>query len=152
METEAVLEDPVLGKLIPRTNGLGFTFSLPRKRQGRGTFVDASPEKYPSEEWLIAVRKYIAWFRPKEVAFRAYIAEQCFPGWLSGWYDPEIDRTRTQLGFQRKINLSGINFYWDEDDAGVSVIYNDGGLFGNHGLEVATDYAGNIRGKPLMFG
>jgi hypothetical protein len=73
-----------------------------------------------------------------------------FDGWRSGWYDPEIDRTRTRLGFQRKISLAGINFYWDE--RWVSVVYNDGGLFGGHGIELATDHAGKIDGKPMMFG
>jgi hypothetical protein len=70
-----------------------------------------------------------------------------FDGWWDQWYDPEIDWTQTRLGFQRKINLSGINFYWDEQ--WVSVVYDDGGLFGGHGIELATDYAGKIdRSRP----
>jgi hypothetical protein len=73
-----------------------------------------------------------------------------FDGWRSGWYDPEIDRTKTRLGFQRKVSLAGTNFYWDQP--WVSVVYSDGGLFGSHGIELATDYRGKIDGEPMMFG
>jgi hypothetical protein len=97
-----------------------------------------------------ALRKYIEWFRRNDIAVRAHIAEKMFDGWRSGWYDPEIDRTATQRGFQRKVNLAGINYYWDEQ--WVSLVYNDGGLFGGHGIELATDLAGKIDGEPMMFG
>jgi hypothetical protein len=79
-----------------------------------------------------------------------HIATKMFAGWQSGWYDPEIDHTKTKLGFQRKLNLAGINFYWAEQ--WVSLVYNDGGLFGGHGIELATKLNGKIDGDPTMFG
>jgi hypothetical protein len=148
--TEASFKDPALGKLTWGTNGWTFRFPLGHGRQGRGTIIASSREPRPSTECLAAVRDYVRWFRGNDTALRAHIAGEMFDGWRSGWYDPEIDRTQTRLGFQRKVNLSGINFYWDEP--WVSVVYSDGGLFGGHGIELATDYAGKIDGKPMMFG
>jgi hypothetical protein len=147
---EASFKDPALGKLTWGSNGWEFTFPLTPSRKARGTIIASSPESRPAPECLAAVRDYIRWFRRSDAALRAHIASKMFDGWRSGWYDPEIDRTLTRLGFQRKVNLSGINFYWDEP--WVSVVYNDGGLFGGHGIELATDYAGNIDGEPMMFG
>lgn len=147
---KASFRDPVLGKLTWGTNGWKFTFALPRGRQGRGTVIADSPEPLPSLECLETVRRYVEWFRRNDATLRAHITERMFPGWQSGWYDPEIDTTTTQLGFQRKVNLSGINFYWDDQRA--SVVYNDGGLFGGHGIELATDFSGKITGEPMMFG
>jgi hypothetical protein len=146
----ASFKDPALGKLTWGANGWQFTFPLARGRRGRGTIITSSPESRPDAECLAAVRAYVRWFRRNDAVLRAHIADEMFDGWRSGWYDPEIDRTRTRLGFQRKVSLAGVNFYWDE--RWVSVVYNDGGLFGGHGIEVATDYAGKIDGKPMMFG
>ena len=140
---------PVLGRLEWGQNGWEFTFPL-RGGRGRGTLIADSPQPRPDTAFLDAVREYVHWFRRNDLALRAFITRKMFRGWRSGWYDPEIDRTRTQLGFQRKLNLSGINFYWD--DPWVSVVYNDGNLFGGHGIELATDYAGKIDGDPMMFG
>jgi hypothetical protein len=147
---KASFRDPSLGKLTWGSNGWKFTFALRRGRPGRGTIIASAPAPPPSAECLEALRKYLAWFRRHDTALRAHIAKKLFAGWRSGWYDPEIDRTRTRLGFQGKINLAGINFYWDE--RWVSVVYNDGGLFGGHGIELATDLAGKIDGDPVMFG
>ncbi len=110
----------------------------------------SAPEPRPSAECLEAVRAYIRWFRRNDAALRAHVTRKLFRGWRSAWYDPEIDRTVTRLGFQRKLNLSGINFYWDED--WVSVVYNDGGLFGGHGIELSTDLRGKVTDKPTLFG
>ena len=140
---------PVLGRLEWGQNGWRFTFPL-RGGRGRGTLIADSSRPRPSGEFVEAVRKYIRWFQRNDVALRAHVAKKMFAMWWRNWYDPEIDRTQTQLGFQRKINLSGINFHWG--DPFVSVVYNDGGLFGGHGIELATDYAGKIDGDPQMFG
>jgi len=147
---KASFRDPALGKLTWGTNGWGFTFTLPRSRSGRGTIIAGAPDPPPSAECLESLRKYVAWFRRNDTALRANITKKMFAGWWSGWYDPEIDHTTTKLGFQRKINLAGINFYWDEQ--WVSLIYNDGGLFGGHGIELATDLTGKTNGDPMMFG
>jgi hypothetical protein len=146
----ASFKDPALGKVAWGANGWKFTFPLARGRLGRGTIIASTSESRPDTDCLAAVRAYVRWFRRNDAALRAHIADTMFDGWRSGWYDPEIDRTRTRLGFQRKVNLAGINFYWDEP--WVSIVYNDGGLFGGHGIELATDYAGKIDGKPTMFG
>jgi hypothetical protein len=116
----------------------------------RTSFILWKPLDFTAAECLVAVRDYVRWFRRNDQALRGHIADKMFAGWRRGWYDPDIDRTRTQRGFQRKLSLSGINFYWDEP--WVSVVYNDGGLFGGHGIELATDYAGKIDGEPMMFG
>jgi hypothetical protein len=147
---EASFKDSALGKLTWGANGWKFAFPLSRGHQGRGTIMASSPEPRPAAECLVAVRAYVRWFRRNDAALRAHIADKMFDGWRSGWYDPEIDRTQTRLGFQRKVSLSGINFYWDEP--WVSVVYSDGGLFGGHGIELATDYAGKVDGEPMMFG
>jgi hypothetical protein len=147
---EASFKDPTLGRLTWGANGWEFTFPLTRGRQGRGTIIASSAESRPAAECLAAVRAYVRWFRRKDATLRAHIAAKMFDGWRSGWYDPEIDQTRTRLGFQRKVTLSGINFYWGEP--WVSIVYNDGGLFGGHGIELATNYAGKIDGAPKMFG
>jgi len=147
---EASFTDPALGKLSWGTNGWKFTFPLTRGRQGRGWIIASAPEPRPSVECLETVRKYIRWFSHHDPALRAHVADRMFDGWRQGWYDPEIDRTQTRLGFQRKITLSGINFYWDE--RWVSLVYGDGGLFGGHGIELATDLSGKIDGEPMMFG
>jgi hypothetical protein len=144
------VDDSVLGKLKWGTNGWQFSFALPRGRTGRGTIIADAPDPTASGECLQSVRKYVAWFQRNDTALRAYITDKMFDGWWSGWYDPEIDNTTTRLGFQRKINLAGINFYWEE--RWVSVVYNDGGLFGGHGIELATDFAGKIKDDPMMFG
>jgi hypothetical protein len=142
--------DSVLGKLTWGTNGWEFAFSLPRHRPGRGTIIANARDPRPAAKCLQTVRKYIGWFRRNDATLRAHLANKMFRGWRSNWYDPEIDHTTTRLGFQRKLNLSGINFYWDEQ--WVSVVYNDGGLFGGHGIELVTDLAGKINGEPMMFG
>jgi hypothetical protein len=142
--------DPVLGKLTWGTNGWKFTFTLTRRLLGRGTIMADAPEPRPSAECLQAVRKYVRWFRRNDATLRAHITKRMFRGWRNSWYDPEIDHTTTRLGFQRKVNLGGINFYWDEQ--WVSVVYKDGGLFGGHGIELSTTWAGKIKSDPMMFG
>lgn len=143
-------QDLALGRVTWGTNGWNFRFPLGRGRQGRGTIIASAPEPRPAADCQAAVKDYVQWFRRKDTTLRAYIANKMFAGWRSGWYDPEIDRTRTRLGFQRKLSLSGINFYWDEP--WVSVVYDDGGLFGGHGIALTTTYAGKIDGDPMMFG
>jgi hypothetical protein len=147
---KASFTDRALGKLTWGTNGWGFTFTLATGREGRGTIIASAPDPRPTAECLTAVRDYIRWFRRNDSTLRARIADAMFAGWRKAWYDPEIDRTKTRLGFQRKINIAGINFYWGE--RWVSVVYNDGGLYGGHGIELATDWAGAIDGAPTMFG
>lgn len=147
---KASFRDAVLGKLTWDTNGWRFTFALPRGRSGRGTIIADTPDPLPPTKCLESLQKYIAWFRRNDTALRAHIAKKMFAGWRSGWYDPEIDHTTTPFGFQRKIRLAGINFYWDE--RWVSLVYNDGELFGGHGIELATNLAGKIDGDPMMFG
>lgn len=143
-------EDSDLGQLTWDSLGWRFTFPLARGRRGRGTIIASAPVPRPKAECLASVRDYVRWFRRNDVTLRAYVADKMFDGWRAGWYDPEIDRTRTRLGFRRKIHLSGISFYWDE--GWVSVVYADGGLFGGHGIAVDTDLAGKITGEPSMFG
>ncbi len=140
---------PVLGALAWEGHGWWFTFPL-RGGRGRGTLMTESASERPSDEFLDAVRQYVRWFQRNDTKLRALIARKMFKMWRANWYEPEFDRTRTPLGFQRKLNLAGINFYWDEP--WVSVIYNDGNLFGGHGIELATDFRGKIDGDPMMFG
>lgn len=149
-ETAKVIEDAVLGKLTWGGSGWDFTFPLDRGRQGRGSIMVAFPDQGPTAENVSAVCSYIGWFRRQEGALRAHIAEKMFDGWRSGWYDSEIDRTHTRLGFQRKLSLSGILFYCDE--GWVCLVYNDGNLFGGHGISFSTNWAGEIDGDPMLFG
>jgi hypothetical protein len=144
------INTPTLGKLTWGANGWKFAFPLARGGQGKGTIIAESPEPYPTADCLEAVHKYVRWFRRQDVALRSNIADKMFKGWQTGWYDPEIDHTRTRLGFQRKLHLGGINFYWDEQ--WVSIVYNEGDLFGGHGIELSTDFTGKIDGEPTMFG
>ncbi|QEL16638.1 hypothetical protein [Limnoglobus roseus] len=147
---KASFQHATLGKLTRGTSGWDFTFPLARGRLGQGTICTVAPGPRPPAESLEALQGYLAWFRRNETRLRGHIANKMFAGWRSGWYDPEIDHTTTALGFQRKIGLAGINFYWDE--RWVSLVYNDGGLFGGHAITLSTDLVGKIDRGPTMFG
>lgn len=146
----ATFRDPGLGQLTWAATGWRFSFALTRRRSGRATIIAQAPEPKPAANCLAAVSRYVRWFRRNDSALRSHITKAMYRGWRSNWYDPKEDSTCTPVGFQRKLNLAGINFYWDDD--WVSVVYNDGGLFGGHGIELSTDLDGKITGKPSMFG
>lgn len=143
-------DHPSLGRLNWGATGWSFRFPLTEDQSGRGTVIADTPEPSPSPECLQAIGEYLAWFREHEEALRAHIADKLFDPWLSDWCDPEIDGVETPLAFQQQLRLSGINFYCDERQ--VSLIYNDGDLFGGHGIELSTNLDGELASEPVLFG
>jgi hypothetical protein len=151
---EVALEDLVLGSLSWDRDCWRFRLRLPGGRECRGSLpapvtksLPAGPP--PPEEQLVAARRWAAWLRDNEVAARRRLAERMFPGWRSGWYDPEIDRTRTPTGFGRKLRLLAVDV---RSDGRADLTYSDGGLFGGHGIAVLLDEDGGIEGEPYLFG
>lgn len=150
---EVALEDPVLGALAWDQDCWRFRFPLPGG-ECRGSLsaevtrsLPAGPR--PPDAQLAAARQWVAWFRANEVAARRRLADRMFPGWQSGWYDPEIDRTRTPAGFSRKLRLVSVQV---RSDGRADLLYADGGLFGGHSIEVLLAADGSIDGTPSLFG
>jgi hypothetical protein len=143
--------DKHLGKLTWGANGWRFVFRLASGRETSGTVIANAPAPKPGAAWLADVCRGARWVAANDAALRARLAEQFFDGWRANWYDPEIDRTRTRRGFQRKLRLSGVNFY-PEDGGRAELVYADGGLYGGHAIDVWITLDGQLDGEPMLVG
>jgi hypothetical protein len=143
--------DRRLGKLTWVTHGWRFAFRLASGRETRGTVDASAPTPRPGEDWLAGVYRGVRWVQANDTAMRARLADEFFAGWKANWYDPEIDRTRTKRGFQRKLRLAGVNFYSD-DGGRAELVYADGGLFGGHAIDVWVTLDGQLDGEPMLVG
>jgi hypothetical protein len=144
-------DDPVLGRVEWNAKRKGWDFNA-GPVAGRPIPASYDPADYrlpPTEHGWDGVRACVLWVRANEPSARAYLTEQLFDGWLSGWYDEEIDEVNSPEGFRDALSLSGINFY---DDQEARLIYNDGGLFGGHGFSLQVNAAGQFVAGPDMFG
>lgn len=151
---EVAMEDPVLGPLTWDQDRWRFRLPLPGGRECRGSLLAPVTRALPAgppppADQLAAARRWVAWFRGNEIAARRRLADRMFAGWRSGWYDPEIDRTRTVEGFSRKLRLLAVDV---QTDGRADLLYSDGGLFGRHSIEVLLAVDGSIDSDPSLFG
>lgn len=144
-------EDPVLGRVTWNTERKCWDFDAGpvAGRPIPASYDPADIRLPPAEQGWDGVRACVRWVRANEPAARAYMTERLFRGWREGWYDEDIDDVTTPEGFREKLELSGINFY---DDQEARLIYDDGGLFGGHGFSLQVNAAGEFVAGPDMFG
>jgi hypothetical protein len=84
-----------------------------------------------------------------EEKIRGQVAERMFPGWEAAWRDDEIDTVRTMDEFREAIALDGILVY---SLSQITVVYEDGGLFGGHGISATISPDGQFIHEPNIFG
>ena len=144
-------DDPVLARVTWNAEQKSWDFDA-GPVAGRTIPAKYDPADYrlpAAEQGWDGVRACVRWIRANELVARAYMTERLFKGWIEGWYDEEIDDLITPEGFRDKLQLSGINFY---DDQEARLIYDDGGLFGGHGFSLQLNAAGELVAGPDMFG
>ena len=144
-------DDPVLGHVSLSREERRWCFEVGELREWPvpGAYY---PEHYrlPADDptWDM-IRVCMAWVRSNESKARAFMTEKLFAGWMSGWFDEEIDEVRTPEAFGETLTLSGVHFY---EDGKARLIYDDGGLFGGHGFCIEVNPSGEFVAGPEMFG
>lgn len=144
-------DDPVLGRVAWNAERTCWDFNAGpvAGRAIPASYDPADSRLSPPEQGWDGVRACVQWVRANEPAAREYMTLRLFKGWQEGWYDEEIDELITEEGFRDKLELSGINFYEDQE---ARLIYNDGELFGGHGFSLQVNPAGEFVAGPDMFG
>jgi hypothetical protein len=143
-------DDPVLGRVTYHEGYKEWEFTIPiRGREVRGSVIPLDHRRPLHEQGLDEVRACVAWIRDNEPAIREYITDQMFDGWLSGWYDEEIDTVTTREGFREAIFLPGFSVL---EDHVASLYYNDGGLFGGHSIVLSVGAGGCFKHPPNIWG
>jgi hypothetical protein len=143
-------DDPVLGRVTYHEGHKEWEFTVViHGREVRGSVVPLDSGRSLDEQGLDEVRVCVAWIRDNEPAIRDYITDQMFDGWLSGWYDEEIDTVTTRDGFRKAIYLPGFSVL---EDHVASLYYNDGGLFGGHSIVLSVGAGGYFKHPPNIWG
>ena len=144
-------DDPVMGSVTfyEKVNEWEFCIAIADK-EVRGNIVPENHHRPLEEQGLNEIRESVAWIRDNEPSIRQYITTEMFEGWLSGWYDEEIDVVTTPEGFREAISLSGFSVL--EDRVTSLLYYDDGGLFGGHSIVLSVGAGGRYEYPPNIWG
>ncbi len=144
-------DDLVLGRVTwnGQHNEWRFTLTLSDGRAVNGAVVPEGNRLPLHRQGLGEIRDCVHWVRDNERAIRQYIADQMFPGWLSGWYDEEIDQIATKEEFREAITLAGISVL---EDRRATLCYDDANLFGGHAIVLSVGADGRFDCPPSIWG
>jgi hypothetical protein len=100
----------------------------------------------PSEEWRRLIRACVVWLRANEPQLRQRVAADMFDYWCQTYRDDE-DEVDSPEAFAAAISTTAVNF---SEGRQAEVFYDDAGLFGNHGIWVEVNAAGEfVRGPDF---
>jgi hypothetical protein len=112
----------------------------------RGKIIPEDEGALPSEEWLRLIRACVVWLRANEPQLRHRVAADMFDYWCQTYRDDE-DEVDSPEAFAAAIRTTGLNF---TEGGRAEVFYDDAGLFGNHGIWVEVNPAGEfVRGPDF---
>ena len=144
-------EDAVLGPVVFDRESKEWRFTVPiRGREVRGTIFPHDYRRPIAEPALAEIRECVGWVRDNEPSIRDYITGRMFDNWMSGWYDEETDVVNTPEGFREAIYLPGFFVY--EKERAATLCYDDGGLFGGHGIMLTVASGGRYTQPPQIVG
>jgi hypothetical protein len=72
-----------------------------------------------------------------------------YEGWLSGWYDEEIDEVTPPERFREAISLAGLTIM---ENRQALLCYNDANLFGGHAIVLSVGADGKFDYPPDILG
>jgi hypothetical protein len=151
MASREPFTDPVIGPVEWDENRKWWRFTV---ETGSGQPLTGLID--PCDEGLLEngkgledIRELVSWVMGHEPDIRQRITDAMFPGWLSGWYDEEIDEVTTAEGFRETISLAGFNI---DTVSNIGLTYRDGGLFGGHMIVLNVDLEGRFVFGPDMWG
>ena len=143
-------DDSALGHVIFNEVEKEWKFTLlVAGREIRGGIAPEDANLPLQEQGLDEIRECVVWIRDHEPAIRQHITDEIFEGWMSGWYDEEIDTISTPEEFREAISLAGFNVL---EDRVAELYYNDGGLFGGHWITLSVGAGGRFPYPPLIEG